>query len=103
MLQAALQQINTWKPENIQAYCKKITQKPLQKLRDAGIWVEDDDYRGQHLFGIRIPKDRDMATVQANIRKHKISVSFRGNAIRVAPHLYNSEADVNKLVKAILA
>lgn len=103
MLLTALKQINQWKPENIQAYCKKITQKPIQKLKSAGFWIEDDAYRGHHLFGIRIPKEIDMAKVQANIRKNKISVSFRGDAIRVSPNVYNSEAEVNKLVKAILS
>jgi selenocysteine lyase/cysteine desulfurase len=35
--------------------------------------------------------------------KNKISVSFRGNAIRVSPHLYNSEADMMKLVRALVS
>lgn len=103
MLHEAIQQINHWKPENIQAYCHKITQKPLAQLRSAGFWVEDDDYRGKHLFGIRIPSEMNMDLVKAKISKAKISVSIRGNAIRVAPHVYNSEADIQKLVNTLLS
>ena len=33
--------------------------------------------------------------------KNRIYVSFRGNAIRVAPNVYNDEKDLKKLVKVL--
>jgi len=35
------------------------------------------------------------------LQKNKIAVSVRGDAIRVSPHLYNSESDLMKLVKVL--
>lgn len=103
MLLEALKQINIWKPKNIQQYCAAITRKPIALLQDAGYWIEDSKYRGHHLFGLRLPADVDGEKIKKSLAKNKISVSFRGDAIRVAPHLYNSEADMMKLVKALQA
>lgn len=100
MMLEALKQVNQWKPQAIQKYCKAITQEPIELLRKAGFWIEEEAYRGYHLFGIRLPAGVDM--VKKRIRKAKISVSFRGNAIRVSPHLYNTETDMMKLVKALI-
>jgi selenocysteine lyase/cysteine desulfurase len=102
MMLEALKQINQWKPKAIQEYCKTITQKPIALLRDAGFWIEEESARGYHLFGIRLPEGADMEAVKKRIVKNKISVSFRGNAIRVSPHLYNTESDMMKLVKALI-
>lgn len=103
MMIAALKLINKWKPEEIQEYCRKITQRPLAKLRKAGFWIEDEDSRGYHLFGIRLPSNLDLDALIPVIRKNNITVSYRGNAIRVSPNVYNTEADLNKLVSILTA
>lgn len=103
MMVEALKQVNKWAPENIQEYCAKITKKPIGLLREAGYWIEDENYRGNHLFGMRLPKNADIEKIKLQLQKNKISVSVRGNAIRVSPHLYNSESDLMKLVKAVTA
>ena len=54
MLLKGIQQINRWGVANIQSYCKTISEKPLSFLRQKGFWVEDEEYRSSHLFGIRI-------------------------------------------------
>ncbi len=101
MMLEALKQVNLWKPKNIQAYCESITKVALEKLRDAGYWVENENHRGSHLFGVRLPASRDIEKIKLRMKREKISVSFRGNAIRVSPHVYNTENDLMKLVKAL--
>jgi selenocysteine lyase/cysteine desulfurase len=103
MLLEALKQINQWKPKAIQQYCASITKKPIQLLREAGYWIEDENYRGQHLFGIRLPEGKSIDRIKDLVKKNKISVSFRGDAIRVSPHLYNTEAELMKLVKVLVS
>ena len=103
MMIAALKQINQWTPERIQKYCAAICRKPVARLREVGFWIEDENHRGHHLFGIRLPKTSDIKKVKDQLAKNKIAVSFRGDAIRVAPHLYNDERDLLKLVKALTA
>ncbi len=101
MMLEALKQINKWAPTNIQAYCKKISQPAIKKLRAAGCWIEDEDYRGNHLFGVRFPKEISIDTVKERMKKKKISVSFRGDSMRVAPNVYNDEKDFRKLLEAL--
>jgi selenocysteine lyase/cysteine desulfurase len=35
------------------------------------------------------------------LAKRQVYVSVRGSSIRITPHLYNSEADVDRLVQAL--
>jgi selenocysteine lyase/cysteine desulfurase len=103
MMTKALKQINIWKPENIQAYCAKISKNPIERLRDFGFWIEDEDFRASHLFGIRLPEDADLKRIKRSLQRNRISVSFRGDVIRVSPNVYNSEEDLMKLVNSLRA
>jgi selenocysteine lyase/cysteine desulfurase len=102
MLLAALKQINQWKPKNIQAYCAKISRKAIGQLRENDFWIESEKDRGQHLFGIRLPEKIDKEKLKQRLQKNKISVSFRGDAIRVSPNVYNTEAEMMKLAKVLI-
>jgi selenocysteine lyase/cysteine desulfurase len=42
-----------------------------------------------------------MEKIKLRLQQNKISVSVRGDAIRVSPNVYNTESDLNKLVKAL--
>lgn len=101
MMIKALDQLNRWKVSNVQEYCSFITREAIIKLREKGFWVEDENYRGGHLFGIRLPETMDVEKIKDSFRKNKIYVSFRGNAIRVAPNVYNDEKDLQKLVSVL--
>ncbi len=103
MLLEALKQINQWKPKVIQQYCASITRKPISILQEAGYWVEDEKFRGHHLFGIRVPAYSQTDKLKKSLHKNKISVSFRGDAIRVSPNLYNSEVELMKLVRVLVS
>jgi len=101
MMTTALKQVNQWSPENIQAYCEKISREPIHQLRKSGFWVEDESHRGHHLYGVRLPRGTDLVKIKLRLKKNKISVSVRGDAIRVSPNVYNSESDVMRLVKVL--
>jgi selenocysteine lyase/cysteine desulfurase len=102
MMIKALEQINRWGVANIQQYCAAITAPAIQTLRENGFWIEDEEYRGHHLFGVRLPAEKDAQKIKETLIKNKIYVSFRGNAIRVAPNVYNNESDLKKLVKMLI-
>jgi selenocysteine lyase/cysteine desulfurase len=101
MLLKAIQQLNNWGPERIQEYCQHIGQPVLQKLAEKGFIIEDEAWRSAHLFGIRLPGNVNMDDVKKSLLKHNVYVSFRGNAIRIAPNVYNTEKDFEKLYKAL--
>lgn len=101
MLLEALKTLNQWKPENIQAYCKEITTRPLAALQDMGFWVEDANFRGSHLFGVRLPEGLSIEVLKQRLAAEKIYVSLRGDAVRVSPSVYNEEKDLWNLVEVL--
>lgn len=103
MLVAALEQLREWSAERIQAYCADISHDAILAARDLGFTVEDPAWRGAHLFGMRAPPGADIADLQTRLDQHGISVSLRGTAVRVAPHVYNDRNDFDALVDALKA
>lgn len=102
MLLKGVQQINRWGVENIQAYCKNITGKAMHRLQQQGLWIEDENYRSSHLFGVRI-QGKDFQKIKDALTKNRVYVSYRGYAIRISPHVYNDEGDLAKLVRILLS
>ena len=101
MMLEALKQINRWQPENIQKYCQKISKPFIDQLRSAGYWVEEESGRGSHLFGVRFPTHASIEIAKEKVKKKKISVSFRGDFMRVAPNVYNDPKDFERLLDAL--
>lgn len=101
MLIKSIEQLNEWTPQAIQDYCQSITALAIKKLVKAGFWVEEENYRSSHIFGIRVD-NLDVQQVKAKLEAAKIYVSIRGNAIRIAPNVYNTEEDMEALVNCLL-
>jgi selenocysteine lyase/cysteine desulfurase len=97
MLEAALDQLLAWGPEHIQAYCSMLTQPWMTRFAERGALAEPADARASHLFGLRCTDGRDMTALANRLRETHVHVSIRGDAIRVAPHIYNSEDDLHAL------
>ena len=101
MLTRALKQVNEWTPAGIQEYLGNLTAPYLAELRDLDIQIEKDAFRAKHLYGLRLPDHMNLDEVKANFTKNHIYVSIRGNSIRVSPHLYNGERDMERLVQIL--
>ena len=99
---AAIDQLLEWGQDAIQEYTDHISAKAIGALRSKGCFIEEDAYRSKHLFGIYPQETMDMEVLKERFRESGISVGIRGKAIRVAPHLYNTEADFEKLVSCFL-
>jgi selenocysteine lyase/cysteine desulfurase len=92
---AALRQILEWKVENIQQTLSVLTQMIAKEAVMLGCTSPPASDRVNHLIGIRLPNGIP-AGLGERLAEAKIFVSIRGDAIRVAPHLYNDESDIEK-------
>ena len=101
MAVAALQQILEWQPERIQRYCRALFAAAMPELRDLGFAVENDEWRGAHLFGVRMPASIDLAALHADLQRANVAAALRGSALRVAPNVYNDGSDVEALMKVL--
>ncbi|WP_457653876.1 aminotransferase class V-fold PLP-dependent enzyme [Rhodocaloribacter sp.] len=103
MLAAALDHLLEWGVAHVQAYCRALTRDVLIEARALGFDLEDEGYRSAHLFGIRVPAHVPMERLREALAERNVSASVRGNALRLAPNVYNDEADVDALRDAFLA
>lgn len=101
MMNAAIEQILEWKTENIQSYCHELTKSLIAYLRENGFWVEEDEYRAKHLFGFLLPPNISQEILLQKLQENKIYVSVRGKAIRLSTHLYNTEEDIDVLIRTL--
>lgn len=103
MLVAALEMIQSWGPEHVQRYCRGLMADAVEEARGLGYVVEDEAWRGWHMFGLRLPEAVDAARLQGLLRERRVTVSVRGDAVRVAPNVYNEADDVEALMEALRA
>ena len=101
MLNVAIEQILKWDPAKIQSYCDHLSQPLIKFLRDNGFWVEEDQYRAKHLFGILLPAHLDQKVLLHKLQERKIFVSTRGKAIRISLHLYNTKEDIEAIMEVL--
>jgi selenocysteine lyase/cysteine desulfurase len=101
MLKASLAQILQWSPTGITEYCNQLTKPLISYLSSNGFVLEEDAYRSKHIFGFRLPQHLPFEDVQEKLAKRKVAISMRGSAVRVSPHLYNDEADMQALMDAL--
>lgn len=98
---AALQQLNHWEPARIQAYCASLWAEIEDDLAALGIMLPAA--RAQHLVGIRLPAHLHAEGLAEALKIRRLSLSFRGDAIRVAPNVYNRKDEMQRLLDALRA
>ncbi len=101
MLVAALELLLEWRPERIQAYCADLISPLVEAAVGLGYTLAAQAWRAAHLFGLRAPPGTDLERVRSALERRRVIVSLRGNAVRVAPHVYNDAGDVAALIDAL--
>jgi selenocysteine lyase/cysteine desulfurase len=101
MLGAALELIAGWGVESIEGYCRSLTDLLVAESTKSGFGAEAAEWRSGHLVGLRMPQGVDPKALQSELAGRKISVSVRGDVLRVSPHVYNDEEDIMALASAL--
>ncbi|MCK5424434.1 MAG: aminotransferase class V-fold PLP-dependent enzyme [Emcibacter sp.] len=96
----ALEKLNEWGVEAIAGYLSGLTDIIAERARAIGLKVADKAHRSPHLIGLDFAGGAP-AGLTAALAERNIYVSVRGDSIRVAPHVYNDEQDVEKLFSAL--
>ncbi|PPK84127.1 selenocysteine lyase/cysteine desulfurase [Neolewinella xylanilytica] len=99
MQQAGMDLLLSWQAEAVQTYIQQLWQSIDAELDRSGLRLPDGC--AYHLVGLRLPDHIQMEALKSALATRKISVSYRGELVRVAPHVYNSEADMEQFAAAI--
>ncbi len=99
---AALRQTLGWGVSEIGGYAGALNDLVAGGGEALGLQVAPAHLRAPHLLGIHLG-DADPEAVAAALATANVFVSVRGTSLRVAPHVYNTERDVERLIGALRA
>jgi len=97
---AGIRQILEWGVENIAVTLKSKTDAIAERSQQMGLAVAPDHVRAPHMIGLSksggFSKDLPIFLAQENV-----FVSVRGESIRVSPHLYTTDEDIDRLLAVL--
>ncbi|HWL37735.1 MAG TPA: aminotransferase class V-fold PLP-dependent enzyme [Frankiaceae bacterium] len=100
MAQAALTQLVEWTVPEIASTTAALTSYLANGADKLGLRTAPEHLRGPHLMGIRFPAGLPDG-IYDTLAAQRIYVSVRGDSVRVAPHVYNTTDDCDRLLEAL--
>jgi selenocysteine lyase/cysteine desulfurase len=102
MAAAALEQILEWQVPAIATTLSGMTEQIASRATDLDLSVAPSHLRTGHLLGVRFPQGVPTALFD-QLSQNDVYVSVRGNSIRISPHLYNTQQDLDKFFAVLEA
>ncbi len=93
---AALEQLHEWGVEAIQATCTAMNREIAARAAELGLKAAPEHLRAGHFLGLRFPDGLPDGLLD-RLAADKVFVSVRGDSMRVTPHVYNNQADIDRL------
>jgi selenocysteine lyase/cysteine desulfurase len=95
MAAVALQQLIDWEVDTVSETIGALTDLIEEKAGKLGIAAIPKGRRVRHMIGLKLGTEApdDLAR---RLTDHNVFVSVRGESVRVAPNLYNTEEDVER-------
>ncbi len=100
MAVAALRQVLDWGVEAIAETLSARTSAIARRAADLGLASLPQTERAGHYLGLQFPNGVPRGLPEA-LAREQVYVSVRGNSVRVTPHLYNTDADIERLFHAL--
>jgi len=98
---AALEQLLEWGVHRLADAIAPLSGALVARAAELGLEAVPAALRAPHYIGLRFPRGVP-PELPHRLAADRVYVSVRGrNALRVTPHVYNTEADVDRLIGAI--
>jgi selenocysteine lyase/cysteine desulfurase len=97
-----LEQLLAWDPARIAATLEAKTTVIAERAEELGLSATPAHLRGSHYLGLRFPGGAPDALPE-RLAREQVYVSVRGDSLRVTPHLYNGDGDVERLFAVLEA
>jgi selenocysteine lyase/cysteine desulfurase len=99
MAVAALRQLLDWQVPRVAATLGRLTGRIQRRVEAVGLHLTSGD-RVPHMLGIALPDQARAAAARA-LAEAGVFVGVRGASLRVSPHLWTTDQDVERLVEAL--
>ena len=96
---AALRQLLDWEVPRIAATLGRLTGRIQDEVEAIGLRLTSSD-RVPHMLGIDLP-DQALGAVAGTLADAGVYAGVRGSSLRVSPHLWTTDQDVERLVSAL--
>jgi len=96
----AMQQLLEWKVTQISETAGALNRRLAEAAAEIGFDAPAEPWRAPHYLALRrkVPIPKELPEVLA---REKVFVSVRGSSIRVAPHVYNTIDDCDRLIACL--
>lgn len=102
MVSEALRQVEAWSVPEIQATLAGIIRRLVEAVAPARYTAAPEPLRAGHLIGLRKAGGLPPG-LGARLTARGVYLSVRGASLRISPHLYNNDADLDRLVDGLTA
>jgi selenocysteine lyase/cysteine desulfurase len=97
-----LEQLLAWGVDRIAATLAARTAAIAERAAAFGISAAPMHLRAGHYLGLRLPEGAPQG-LPDRLAERRVYVSLRGDSLRVTPHLYNHERDIDRLFEVLRA
>ena len=102
MAVAAMRQVLDWGVDSIAGSLCVLTTRIAEQASAMGLSVAPAESRAPHYLGLAFADGPPPGLLQI-LRARNVHVSVRGSSVRVTPHLYNNESDIERFFEALRA
>jgi selenocysteine lyase/cysteine desulfurase len=100
MASIGMETVAGWGSEAIIERLRLLTDRLADGLRNSGLLVSDRGVRAPHILSLRFPGGMPDNLI-ARLEAENVFVSPRLGLIRISPHVYNDEADVDRFIEVL--
>jgi len=97
MASVGMEMVGAWGSAAIIERLRMLTDRLADGLRNSGVLVSDAKLRAPHILSLRFPGGMPDDLV-GRLAAENVFVSPRLGRMRISPHVYNDEADVDQFV-----
>ena len=97
MASIGMEMVADWGGEAIVERLRMLTDRLADGLRNSGVLVSEPHVRAPHISHLRFPKGMPDDMI-GRLAAEKVFVSPRLGLMRISPHVYNDETDIDRFV-----
>lgn len=98
MASIGMEMIDAWGADAITGRLRMLTGRLADGLRNSGVLMLDEQYRAPHILSLAFPKGMPADLVQ-RLAAERVYAAPRLGRLRISPHVYNDEADIDRFVE----
>jgi len=98
---AGLEQVLDWTPGAIAGSLAPMIGQIAERAEALGLTPTPKTIRAPHMIGLRFPASPPVNLIESLKAAH-VHVSLRTDSLRISPHLYNNQNDIDRLFKALV-